>query len=224
MFAQGTLDDIDLELVPYATIKRFIQSQKEHKVYKFTDIQPSCPDSFSYVGYRKLVYNYSINRRLNDVWDQYLTVDPSQSWNSRIVSFGLLLCKRTGLVGYKNNSHFDKIEEGQVFFLNLNFLAGLVRLPVGFEVLNVDCENKSICFSYIKDGKARGQQVIRFFDSDNGVTHIVHFTAFESDSKFRDKVLYPFFHRRVTNNFHRKMRHVISQSAGECFDLKANAY
>jgi hypothetical protein len=44
-----------------------------------------------------------------------------------------------------------------------------------------------------------------FTDEGNGNTRIVHRSYFRSNSRLRDAILYPFFHKRIVNRFHRNM-------------------
>jgi len=67
-------------------------------------------------------------------------------------------------------------------------------------------------FSYIDDNKAKGKQVIEFFDNGSGSTRIVHRSYFKSESSFRDRILYPPFHKKFIREFHRNMGQIIKKT------------
>ena len=90
-------------------------------------------------------------------------------------------------------------------------MRGLYNLAVGLEIIDIDPVNRSITFSYLKGGKSRGEQTIYFITSRKGFTEIIHQTAFKSNSYLRDRYLYPYFHRKAINEFHRNMRNAIIQ-------------
>ena len=88
---------------------------------------------------------------------------------------------------------------------------GIYNLAVALEITKIDEQNKTIVFSYVNGGKSKGEQILHFITTADGYTEIIHETLFRSDSKFRDKVLYPFFHNKAINEFHRNMLHAIRE-------------
>ena len=88
---------------------------------------------------------------------------------------------------------------------------GLVKVPVAFEIITVDEKEKVIEFSYMDDNKSKGVQRIKYTTADNGKIKIVHTSYFKSNSRFRDKFMYPFFHKRIINSFHRNMRKLLAE-------------
>jgi hypothetical protein len=129
-----------------------------------------------------------------------------------MVSFGLLISKWQNTVMYRNDEYFAGIDTGQVFYVNLKIMKGLYNLAVGLEIVNIDSTNKSITFSYLKGGKSRGEQTIYFVPTRKGHTEIIHQTAFKSNSFFRDRFLYPYFHRIAINEFHRNMKKSVHEN------------
>jgi hypothetical protein len=89
----------------------------------------------------------------------------------------------------------------------------LYNLAVAFEIIAIDVLNREIIFSYVEGGKSQGEQSIQFIDTKDGYTEIIHSTLFKSDSKFRDKFLYPKFHIKAINEFHKNiLRKLLSPS------------
>jgi hypothetical protein len=104
------------------------------------------------------------------------------------------------------------IDSGQVYFLNLKIAHGLCNIPVAFEIINIDTEKKIIEFSYIEGNKSMGVQRIKFKELDDNQIRIKHVSYFKSDSNSRDKILYPFFHKKIVNDFHRNMRKILASN------------
>jgi hypothetical protein len=204
-FSQNCLNDIDLNRIPQKKIRNFITAQEKNHIRNFCQVEPSWKEGQDMTNYHDLESTYIIKDSTEKVWSLYKTVSPTVSWNGRIISFGLLFAKGTNFIMYNNESDFSKIDTGQVFFVNLKILFGIYNLAVGLEIVGIDSVNKSIRFSYIKGGKSQGEQTIRFVKTDEGYTQIIHTTSFKSDSKFRDKFLYPYFHRKSINEFHRNI-------------------
>ena len=69
-----------------------------------------------------------------------------------------------------------------------------------------DEQERFIHLSYIDGGKSTGDQIIQIEETPEGYTKVIHTSAFKSDSNFRDKYLYPHFHTKILNEYHRNMR------------------
>jgi hypothetical protein len=106
---------------------------------------------------------------------------------------------------YRSDHEYAELDTGQVFFVNLKLLRGIYNLAVGLEIITIDSQNKTIQFSYVKGGKSEGVQTIRFFETEEGSTKILHISEFRSNSHFRDKRLYPRFHKKFIYEFHENM-------------------
>lgn len=208
VFSQKSLQDIDMYLIPQKKVKQFITNQIQNNILHFTDVMPSCDKDDDISGYWKHEKSYKIKENIDDVWENYLTADPSDVWEGHIVSFGMLFSKITNEVVYRNEE-YNHIDTGQVYYVNLKFWHGVYNLAVAFEVINVDEEHKVLEFSYVKSGISHGKQRIHFVADEKGNTRIYHDTYFRSHSNLRDRILYPHFHKKVINEYHRNMRHQI---------------
>jgi hypothetical protein len=205
---QSFIDDINFELIPYNSVITYIQNQKDHNIFKFTDIKPSWKEKYSEEDYSHLKKTYRFKQGLPEVWSKYRTTSPAESWNGKKVMFGFMFSKKKNQPLYSGDD-FTEIDTGQVIFLNLKLLK-FYDLAMAFEIISVDNENKIIEFSYIEGNTSRGKQSLQFIDTPRGHTKIVHQSYFKSESKLRDKFLYPFFHTRTTNEFHRIMKKLIN--------------
>jgi hypothetical protein len=222
-FSQYCLEDIDLNRIPQKKIRNFILAQEKNHVNKFSQIEPSWEQGQDMSSFHDLESTYIVKDSLEKVWELYKSVSPAISWNGRIISFGLLFVKGTNFVMYHDDNTYSRLDTGQVFYVNLKLLLGIYNLAVGLEIVGIDSVNKSIRFSYIHGGKSEGEQTIHFVNFDNGYTKIIHSTAFKSDSKFRDRYLYPHFHKKSINEFHHNIL-MSQQTAGKLSSPKKNKH
>ncbi|MBN1599856.1 MAG: hypothetical protein JW894_16290 [Bacteroidales bacterium] len=200
LFSQCKLTDIDLDRVPYKKIRKFIKDQQTSHILEFSDIQPSCDKDQDLSEFKEVVDTFITDVCMDQVWEAYKTTSPVQSWNGRIIAFGLQFSKWQDEILYSNGDNFSEIDTGQVFFVNLKLMR-FYNLAVGLEIVNVDISNRTIKFSYIKGNKSEGEQTIQFMALENGNTKIIHSSSFRSGSKLRDRI-YPFFHTKALNEFH----------------------
>jgi hypothetical protein len=216
-FSQELLTNIDFDRIPQKKIRSFLNDQIENQKVCFSDIEPSYDISLenSYPGYDFVEDTFLIKEDLNTVWDAYCSTRMAESWNGKKISFGLLLSKWTDLIMYCNDHNYAALDTGQVFFVNLKMLKGVYNLAVGFEIIDIDRLNHTIQFSYIKGGKSEGAQTIHFFPTDEGFTRLVHVSEFRSSSQFRDKRLYPHFHKKLIYEFHQNMLHSMGKDEKE---------
>lgn len=207
--AQDSLEEIDLLKIPQKQIRNFIVNQRKNQIIRFVDVNSSVTKEEPSEGLRNHEKTYTLKQEIGKVWNAYVTANPAQSWEGKRVSFGVLFSKISNYIMY-NDGQFNGLDSGQVFYINVGIMKGLENLAVAFEILKVDVDNKKIAFSYVDGGKSVGIQTIQFIDLQNGNTQVVHHTLFKSDSRFRDRFLYPFFHSRVINEYHRNMKKLIS--------------
>lgn len=208
-FGQPGMDDIDLERIHHRKIRKYIAGQIEEGRHQFVEIQPSWNSLQDFSSFRKNEMAFYLLGNLNDIWEGYLSANPSLSWKGRNISFGLLLQKFPGTIFY-DHDQINGVATGQVYYLNLNLLLGVFNVPVAFEMITVNTREKIIEFSYIEGNKSIGVQQVKFIDFGDDRTEIIHTSYYKSDSGFRDKWIYPFFHKKIVNDFHRNMRRLMN--------------
>jgi len=130
------------------------------------------------------------------VWDNLIHQSPSDEFDGRIVTFGLLYSKKSHNLLY-NNEPNSGIEEGQVLFFNLRMLRGIKNLAVALEVTKMDNDNKTVEYCYVDHGDTRGTQRFSLRPTPEGFTEIIQVTRYRCKSKLRDRRLYSFFHERI---------------------------
>lgn len=207
---QKRMKDIEMQRIPQKKIREFILNQQK-RIFTFRDISPSCIKGEDLSGLNELSYTYLLKYNIDQVWEKYNTTSPAASWNGAMISFGMLLSKNEEYIIYRDDPTFSSFNPGQVFYVNLGLLGGLYNLAVGLEIVDVNEKGKYVQFSYLEDGKSKGLQTIRLFQTEDGNTLVEHHTLYKSDSPFRDKILYPFFHKRAITEFHRNMDSILSK-------------
>jgi hypothetical protein len=205
--AQMSLNDLNIDRIPQKKVREFVLNQQTTLRFdQFQQIQPTLTNSNEAVGFKTHRAKYQVKSNLTDVWGHYKKANPAESWEGKRFSFGFAFNKHKDQLVYRQDESNEGIEEGQMFYVNLKLLGGIYNMAVAFEIITVDPINKVLEFSYVEGGQSKGMQRIELSNNEKGQTDIIHTSFFKSDSKFRDAVLYPFFHKRIINEFHRRMR------------------
>ena len=218
--AQNSIRSVDLTRIKQNKVKSFILNQQNNNIEYFSDLEASVNQSVDLSDFMNYEKTYIIKEERDVVWDNYKYADQTDIWDIHRVSVGMLFCRESQSIIYADQSLYG-LAEGQIYYLNLKVLNGLYSLPVAFEVINVDHDKKLFEFSYLKGGKAKGKQSIQFIETDEGYTKIIHRSCVKSNSKFRDKYIYPFFHNKIINEFHANMKRVIVKSSKNSVKLLA---
>jgi hypothetical protein len=211
---QIAISDINFNKVPQKKVREYLIEQQENTKKSLTDIEPSIKPDSKLEGFRIHEKEYFLKDSIAKVWRHYLVTNPGDSWNGKKVSFGMLFSKKDKKIIYCNES-ISHIETGQVVYVNLKLLQGLANLVTAFEFITIDNEKRMLEFSYIDGNITEGKQCLQFIKAPKGYTRIIHTTYYKSSSFLRDK-LYPYFHVRIINEFHRNMKKLyLSQKARE---------
>jgi hypothetical protein len=200
---------INLTNVPQKTVRKYIESRSFNKMQNFSGIHSSWKNDFKESDFKLVEKIFFLKSNVSDVWIYFLNTNTYKMWNGNTIRFGLLLLKSTNSVVYADSDNFPAIDTGQIYFLDVRLLKGIVDIPLAFEVINIDPVMKVFELSYIENNKAIGKQTLKFIDNGNGTTRIDHLSYFRSESTFRDEFLYPRFHKRFIKKFHRNLRHLI---------------
>jgi hypothetical protein len=201
---------IDLKEIHQRKVRNYIVSRSIDQMNDYSLIHASWKKNIDEADFHVIEKTFYVESKLSDVWYCYRHSSPVSMWSGRSVRFGLLISKSSDAVSYVNSHPFPEIDTGQVIFLNLRLIKGLFKIPVAFEIITIDREKQIMEFSYIDKNKSLGKQTLLFFDNGDGTTRIIHRSFFKSESAFRDGLLYPFFHKRFVDEFHRNMSHIIN--------------
>jgi hypothetical protein len=208
-----SMSTINLERIPYRKVRKYIAERGIDRMNDFSLIHASCKKETIEPDLNVSQKVFYLKYSPAEVWNCYRNIDPLKTWNRKSLGFGLMISKSSNYVTYIDNTTPIKVDTGQVYFLNLRLLIGLLNIPVAFEIINIDENRKVAEYSYIDNSKARGKHVLEFLDDGNGGTKIVHRSYFKSESSFRDKFLYPIFHKKFIKEFHRNMRQTIQNES-----------
>ena len=201
---------IILQNIPQKKVREYILIRSFDQLNDFSSIHASWNKNTDKYDFNVITETFYVKNRLPVVWDYYRHTSPLKMWNGRSYRFGLLLCKGPESVIYANGSCIPDIDTGQIYFLNLRLIKGLLNVPVAFEIINIDEEKRIMELSYINNNKSLGKQIIEFSDDGDGQTRIIHTSYFKSDSRLRDGLFYPYFHTKFIEEFHRNMRKLIN--------------
>ncbi len=202
--AQMCLSDVEIDKLNKLSISAYIQAQIDKDIKTFTEIKPSLQTNSNTVGFQYHERKYIVKDSLHKVWSHYVNTNPAKAWNTSKLNFGFMYCKNADQMVYPNG-HVDKVEEGQVIYLNL-LLLKIKNLATAFEIITLNELQKVMAFSYVDDNITRGKQQLNFEQTADGHTKIIHRSYFKSKSKIRDRYFYPFFHTRLTNSYHKNMK------------------
>ncbi|MEM9918791.1 MAG: hypothetical protein AAF990_11885 [Bacteroidota bacterium] len=199
-FAQKAFDQIDWSKVPHKKIQKLVEEQQSIGRNFINDLQPTCYRKEDKTGFRMHLKTYRIKMGLEELWSAYLSAEPGESWNSKIVSFAMLYNPANDSIYYAKDV-IGSLQESQMIFLNLR-IWGIANVAVAHQIKRIDHDNKHIEFCYLDCGKSEGIQEVYLKSIDSEWTEVSHVSRFRSDSKFRDKNLYPHFHEKAIDQFH----------------------
>lgn len=160
-------------------------------------LQASCVsfDACSHMNHHIKTYTFEGDAQL--AFEKLVSLKPNELWNGS---------SRFQLeYDPDSNSFLDKdrelpdVKQGQIYFLELD-ITKKKKIPVAFEVVELNAETRTLAFSYLKQNKSKGIQRIRF-EQEGKNFNIIHESHFKSDSFLRDKLLYGPFHTMILNDF-----------------------
>jgi hypothetical protein len=206
---QMAISETDFGAIPFAAVRNWLMDRNE-TLHHYKALRPSCDEESDLRKFSRCTKTYIIRKQPDSVMAAYLSVNPMISWHTRKSVPGLLYDRNKDALYYPGQDA-GAAEPGKVLFLNLKLLKGLYSMATAIEITDVG-ENV-VEFGYPKSGRAEGKQELRFESTPRGNTRVVHTCWVYSGSKIRDKMLYPFFHKRLINSFHRKMERTIKEGS-----------
>jgi hypothetical protein len=218
---QGNLDSVEFDKIKSRKIRNLIKQQSEN-IDNFSDLTVSVDATAELEDYLYYEKNYLIKQDPEEVWYNYIHSNQTEVWDISRISFGLIYCRDTDSITYFDES-LTELSKNRIYYINLKILNGLYHLPVSFEITNIDPVDKRIEFSYLSGGKAKGKQLIHFSETPEGFTRITHQSYVKSQSKVRDKYLYPYFHNKLISEFHVNMRNLITSNVKNRVEMIAKS-
>jgi hypothetical protein len=207
--AQYSEKKIDYNRIPQKKVRKLLKRMEQYSVADLNGLNSKCYDSQDSSKYLVQTETRLIKDNIVNVWNKMMKINLLEEFSGRLVSLGMMYSKKLNQIFYKDDK-FIAIEEGQVFYLNLKLLFGIKNLGVGLEVTNIDKEKRTIKFCYLNNGVTEGTQEIRLSETGEGYSIMTHITKYHSNSKFRDKRLYPGFHRKFVNELHENLIRLVT--------------
>lgn len=199
------IDSVNFTRIQHKKVRKLISQQKNFGAKTFDDIQPVCFNLSDSAAYNTFQKSQVINQEINTVWDNLVHQSPSDEFDGRIVSFGLLYSKKSNNLHYQNEA-LDGIEVGQIIFFNLRMLSGIKNIAVAMEVTRMDNVQKVLEYCYVDHGSTRGTQQFILKPLAGCKTEITQITRYKCKSRLRDRRLYSFFHERIVREFLRSIK------------------
>jgi hypothetical protein len=196
---------IDFSKIKQPPVKALLQKNNLFSLSDLSKLRSLCYNPSDGQHYYKHVKSFVVQASIINVWNTYKTISPQETRNGSMVSFGLMYSRRQNQIMYPGDS-YTGIEAGQIIFLNLNLLGNFIQLAVGHEITDVNEIDRTIKICYLQNGASTGTQLIKLKESKQYQTEVVHETWYRSGSFFRDKVLYPGFHKKGLTEFHENVK------------------
>lgn len=196
---------IDFNKIMQPKVKALLQKEQLFTPSDFARLRPTCYSLANVDNYYKHFRSYLVKRDIETVWETYTTIAPQETWKGKMVTFGCQYARKNQKISYLNDK-FDGLESGQILFLNLRLPGGLLNIAVCHEIMEVNKNQKLIKICYLEKGASEGTQLIQLSPTAEGFAKIEHTTYYRSQSKFRDKILYPTLHAKAIAEFHYHIR------------------
>lgn len=196
---------IDFSRIRQKSVHRLFRKNKLETVTHLSLLQSFCYNPDRANQFHKHLKHFRIAASIETVWQTYKTISPQDTWNGRMVSFGVMYSRKQNQLAYYDDA-YEGLEAGQLIFLSLNLFANRLHLAVGHEVVAVFNDRMHIKICYIQNGASIGTQLIQLKKISDRETEVLHETWYTSGSWLRDKVLYPIFHERAITEFHTNVK------------------
>jgi hypothetical protein len=152
------------------------------------------------------VKQFWINAPIGETWDAYKEISPAKAWNGNIIQFSLMHNRNHQNVFVAQHPGLPTLEINQLHLLAIKLLFGRINLCVGYEVTEVNDQEKYFTTEYLKISKSMGYQTIKLESVSDKCTKITHYTKYLSGNWFRDRIIYPIFHSMTVSVLHNNVK------------------
>jgi hypothetical protein len=210
--AQMAFNQVDYSDIPYKKVRAYVHDQQEQgHIEHFSQLKATCADEEDLNGFESYEKKYRIKATLDEVWKGYISASPTSAWKTRKSSVALIYDRKKDELKYAADT-CNGSRIGQIVYLHMNLVKGFYHLATAIEITDIKAQNATIELSYIESGINEGKQWITMTEGQNGYVDITHVSIIKSDSKFRDRYLYPYFHNKLISAFHKNMERQIVQT------------
>ncbi len=149
---------------------------------------------------------FRVNSPIEKAWDAYKQISPSKAWQSNIIQFSLLHNRTHQRVFLGHQPELPTLDINQLHILTIKLLFGRINLCVGYEVTEVNDQEKYFTTEYLKISKSMGYQTIKLESISDNCTKVTHYTKYLSGNWFRDRFIYPIFHSMTVSVLHNNVK------------------
>ena len=190
--------------------KRLIKVLEKNNLYTVDDVanlKLACYKNKRDSTKNSYVYQtFTVEADMETSWTAYMNFNPTLKGDKKdFLHFGLLYSSPENKIYYPGDP-YSGMTEGELMIWNLKIWGGLAHVSVGQTIHSIDSEKKSFEICYLQQGISHGTQIVELSTTPDGKTEVVHHTYYKSESKFRDKRLYPGFHDIAISEFHESVR------------------
>jgi hypothetical protein len=206
--AQTRLSETDFNRIKQKSIRNFLKDQIETGIVYFEDFRPSVTALTDSSQFDSNIHRFQLQQTPAVAWNAYLTSHPAKVWQGKIVSCGFIYSQVSKQVIFPDDK-YPGLETGQLFFIEMRVLFGLVKFPVCFMVTEINNNERTISFSYVASGTSTGSQTIRLVANGKGETDILHSSIHQTKNLLRDKTMYPIYHRKAIKEIHKNIKNIL---------------
>jgi len=203
---ENSSTNVVLEKISNRHIRKFLQTNSIKSTSDFSALHIEKKEYENFDGFFKHEKIFPFATSSDKLWDIYKKISPIELWNSSMLTMGLLYNAEEKKIIYVEDNPEVRFVEGLQMITLVTLLGGLINIAVGHEVTEINDAEKYLCTAYLGHGKCIGNQKIQILDIDHQRCLVRHTTYYKSDSFFRDKFLYPFFHTLAINKVHANIR------------------
>ncbi len=202
--SESLIKKADSFRIKQKSVLKLIEKLNEKGISDFSELTPSVDENTDTNGFDSNTHIFHNSNQIEDVWTDYLKQHPSKIWNGKTVSMGFIYSPDQKINIFQDDV-YPGIKIGQVYFIEMKVLLGIVKFPVCFMITRVDNQKHEIEFSYIDQGVSKGRQTIKLIDEGTRGTRIIHSSIHLTENALRDKTMYPIYHKKAISEVHRNI-------------------
>jgi hypothetical protein len=181
------------------------------------DAKPSCTtfdecsafevedEIFLNEDYKYHTKSYFLDVSKDDVINTLTSLHPKEIWSGDS-QFQMAYNPEDESISYTDTKR-GGVKIGEILFLELKIRLKklkMLKIPVGFKIINLNREKGILEFSYLRNNKSKGVQQL-IVEENGDKVKLTHSTRFLSGNHFRDNKLYGNFHEVLMDEFYDRL-------------------